>query len=88
MDKKEAAKQVTIQSLYPWKEDLLPIGGGKLKGRCPFHADNRVHNFFIYTVTNSWYCFSTNCHTGGDAISFYMKLHNVDFKTALKEMTK
>lgn len=81
MDKKEKAKQVKIETLY--KESMHPFGD-KLRGRCPFHEDSKNPNFFIYTKTNSWYCFA-GCG-GGDAISFYMKLHNVDFKQAIKEM--
>lgn len=84
MDKKELAKAVKIEDLYPHPEELRVIAG-KLRGRCPFHDDSTNPNFFIYRSTNTWYCFAEG--KGGDAIAFYMKLHNVDFKQALSDMT-
>jgi DNA primase len=81
IDRKLKAKRVKIESLY--KGDLKGFGT-KLRGICPFHKDTSNPNFFIYTETNTWFCFA-GCG-GGDVIAFYMKLNNVDFKTTLKEL--
>lgn len=85
MDKKEKAKLVKIESLYP-EPDKLRMSGNKLRGFCPFHGDKLNPNFFIYLETNTWHCFA-GC-TGSDSIDFYMKLNNVDFKTALRKLGK
>lgn len=85
MDLKDKAKAVKIENLYPDPSVLKPAGN-KLRGFCPFHGDKSNPNFFIYLETNTWHCFA-GCK-GGDSISFYMKLHDVDFKTALKKLGK
>jgi DNA primase len=85
MDQKEKAKNVKIEKLYPESSKLIRTGN-KLRGFCPFHGDKSNPNFFIYLETNTWYCFA-GCG-GGDSILFYMKLKDVDFKTALKKLGK
>lgn len=85
MDSKEKAKAVKIESLYPEPDKLRNLGN-KLRGFCPFHGDRTNPNFFIYLETNTWNCFA-GCG-GGDSISFFMKLKEVDFKTALKRLAK
>lgn len=79
MDKKAIAKSVKLENLY---EGELKRFGNKLRGSCPFHDDKLVPNFFIYTQTNSWYCFV--CGKGGDVIDFVMRLKKYDFKQALQ----
>ena len=77
----ELAKTFPIQDLY---HNNLKKMGKTLMGCCPFH-DEENPSFAIYPETNSWNCFA-GCG-GGDVISFYMKLNNVDFNTAVKELT-
>lgn len=84
MDKKVLSKQVKIEDLLPHKKDLKVIGF-KYLTHCPFHDDEHAMNFYIYRATNSWYCFV--CREGGDSIRFYEKLHNVDFKEAIKSLS-
>ena len=81
MDKKAKAKNVSILSLYSGQ---LKRKGKLLSGRCPFHKDKIHPNFYVYPETNSWYCFA-GCG-GGDNISFLMKLKNISFKEAVKEL--
>ncbi|HRN70925.1 MAG TPA: AAA family ATPase [Candidatus Woesebacteria bacterium] len=40
----------------------------------------------LYPQTNSFYCFSSG--NGGDVLRFYQHLKNVDFKTALKQLSE
>lgn len=50
---------------------LLPDTHGRLC--CPFHKDN-TPSLQLYTKTNTWTCFSSNCDAGsGDVIDFIMK---------------
>jgi DNA primase len=79
-DPKIKAKAVKIESLFSAGTKFFPFGG-KMKTICPFHKDNSNPNFFIYTLTNTWFCFA-GCG-GGDSIAFIMKLKNMDFKEAL-----
>lgn len=78
----EKANSYPIESLYNGK---LKRSANTLMGLCPFHHEVKP-SFAIYPETNTWCCFA-GCG-GGDAISFYTKLNNVDFKTALEELEK
>lgn len=46
---------------------------------CPFHQDTHPS---LYCKNNFYHCFS--CGASGSTIDLYMKLHNVDFKQAVK----
>ena len=50
---------------------------------CPFHNDSRA-SFTVSPEKGIGYCFA--CNTGGDIFSFYQKIENVDFVTALKQL--
>lgn len=76
----EKAKQFPIESMY---SGSLKKTGHVLMGKCLFHQDD-TPSLAIYPDTNTFYCFS--CGLGGDAIAFYMKLHAVDFKTAVEDL--
>ncbi len=49
---------------------------------CPFHQDRNPS--FQVKKNNTFVCHS--CNEYGDAIDLYMKLHSVDFKTAVKSL--
>jgi hypothetical protein len=59
--------------------------------RCPLHNGNNPHAFHIYRGQDGiqhYHCF-TNCPegaNGGDAIAFYMRWKQVDFKQALLDL--
>lgn len=48
---------------------------------CPFHSE-KTPSCTVFTDTQSFYCFG--CGTGGDVISFVMKIENLDFTEAVK----
>jgi len=81
MDQKTKAKQKRIQDIFPGE---LKRYGSILRGSCPFHQDSKTANLTIYPATNTFYCFA--CGKFGDVITLYQKLHNVDFKQAIKEL--
>lgn len=81
-EKIQLAKQQLIKDMYSF-DRLKPIGG-KFKASCPFHAD-KTPSFLIYE-SNTFHCFS--CGTGGSAIDFYMKINNIDFKSAVNALTQ
>lgn len=61
--------------------------------RCPIHHGNNPTAFHVYRTQDGlehYHCF-TNCPegvNGGDAIAFYMRWRQVDFKTAVAELAQ
>lgn len=60
-------------------------GGSGLVGLCPFHDDHN-NSFSVDLKTGKWHCHAEG--TGGNFISFWAKLHNVDNKEAYKQILK
>ena len=60
--------------------ELRPVGRA-LVGRCPFHADGGRPNLHVYPGNASWYCY--RCTSGGDVISFVMRLEGLGFRDAV-----
>lgn len=83
-DKIKQAKEVKILDLVTG--DVKKIGEATYRTNCPFHGDTTIPNLTIYDNNNTFWCFA--CNTGRDVIDFYQKLHNVDFKEAVKELCK
>ena len=55
------------------------------KGKCPFcHAD--VTDFLVNNFKGVFYCYS--CHTGGDAITFIAKKHEISFFDACMHLER
>lgn len=78
----EKAKQVPIQSLFD-PQHPREISSS-ISCCCPFHNE-RTPSFVIYKKSNRYKCFG--CSESGDSIHFYMKMHNVDFPTAVRALT-
>ncbi len=57
----------------------LKRNGKDYLGLCPFHNE-KTPSFKVSSIKNFFYCFG--CHTGGDVISFYAKMHNMSYKNA------
>ena len=55
--------------------------GRNLVGLCPFHSE-KTPSFNIYPENGSFYCFG--CGTGGDVITFIMKIENLDYIEAVR----
>lgn len=61
--------------------------------RCPIHHGNNPTAFHVYRTQDGlehYHCF-TNCPegaNGGDAVTFYMRWRQVDFKTAVTELAQ
>jgi hypothetical protein len=71
-------------SVYDFVSQYIQLDRGG-RGLCPFHDDHR-ESFNVNQRENYWYCFA--CETGGSIIHFYMRWHDVDYKTAVAELAK
>ena len=59
--------------------------GRTFKALCPFHTE-KTPSFVIFPETGRWHCFG--CGEGGDAFSFVMKVDNLTFPEALKQLAE
>jgi hypothetical protein len=94
MDVQELLKRIDLQALAEEAGADFSSGDG-YRSRCPLHgvdADNPTA-FRIFRGSNGvwrWRCY-TRCPAGqdrGTAIDFYVRWQGVDFKTALRELSK
>jgi hypothetical protein len=81
---KDRAKSHPIYEIARGRVDLKPRGKNFV-GLCPFHEEKHA-SFYIYTETNSFYCFG--CNMGGDVITLTMELYGIDFTDALAMLNK
>jgi DNA primase len=64
--------------------DLKRVGS-TYKGLCPFHAE-KTPSFTVTPDKGLFYCFG--CQTGGNAITFLMKINNMTFPEALEDLAR
>lgn len=62
---------------------LKNAGGGQKKGLCPFH-DEKSSSFHVTPSKGYYHCFG--CQTGGDVISFVMKIEHLSFTEAVERL--
>jgi DNA primase len=60
----------------------LTQSGRNFKARCPFHTE-KTPSFTVTPERQSWHCFGA-CSTGGDLVTFIMKVENLGFPQALR----
>lgn len=63
----------------------LKRAGSNYNGSCPFHSE-RTPSFTVFPSTQSFYCFG--CGAGGDAITFVMRMENLDYITAVRTLAE
>ncbi|MCX6426932.1 MAG: DNA primase [Actinomycetes bacterium] len=62
---------------------LKNAGGGQKKGLCPFH-DEKSPSFHVTPSKGYFHCFG--CQTGGDVISFVMKMDHLSFTETVERL--
>lgn len=63
----------------------LKRAGSNLNGLCPFHSE-KTPSFTVFPSTQSFYCFG--CGAGGDAITFVMRMENLDYVSAVRTLAE
>ncbi|SHO46225.1 DNA primase [Desulfopila aestuarii] len=61
----------------------LKKSGARFLGLCPFHGE-KSPSFSVHPGQQFFYCFG--CGESGDVFTYFMKYHNLDFPSALKEL--
>jgi len=74
-----------LVSLIRSRGIALKKNGKGYKGKCPFHEDQDP-SFSVNPDKNLWNCFG--CDKGGDAIRFVELIDHVDFKEAVKLLSR
>ncbi len=59
--------------------------GSNYFGLCPFHSE-KTPSFSVNPKGRFFHCFG--CGESGDAITFFMKIENLEFKDAIKELAQ
>lgn len=76
-------QKLDVKALYEEHLQRTRLYGRQLSGLCPFHND-RNPSLSANIETGLFYCHA--CGTKGNVFQFYMKLKEVDFNTALREL--
>ena len=63
----------------------LKRAGSNFNGSCPFHSE-KTPSFTVFPATQSFYCFG--CGAGGDAITFVMRMENLDYVSAIRTLAE
>jgi len=82
MDVRAIKEKIDIVSVISRYVSLTKSGSG-YKGRCPFHKDD-TPSFVVSPEKGLWHCFG--CGEGGDVIAFLMKIENLSFIEAAKQL--
>lgn len=64
---------------------ILKKRGANFIGLCPFHNE-KTPSMSISPAKNIWHCFG--CHEGGGVIDFVMKVENISFVAAIKQLAE
>ncbi len=76
---REAADIVSVVA----EHIALKPAGRRMMGLCPFHGDSKP-SFVVNPDRQTWHCFG--CHEGGNVFTFVMRVTNLTFPEAVREL--
>ncbi len=82
---KECAKQQSLVYMASPYLKKARYCSTRITALCPFHEE-KTPSFTIYINKNTFHCFGCQAH--GDVITFKMKIDNISFTEAVKELAK
>lgn len=82
-NQKERAKQRSLVDIALPYLVRARYGGNRITALCPFHEE-KTPSFTVYADQNTFHCYGCQAH--GDVINFKMKIDNLSFKEAVKEL--
>lgn len=80
---KELIQRSDLVDLISSKVTLKRQGAHNFVGLCPFHQE-KTPSFSVNAQEQFYYCFG--CQENGDALSFIMKINNLQFAEAVEEL--
>jgi len=82
----ELRARILLKELVGQVVELKPARAGReWKGLCPFHQE-KTASFFVAPEQGFYHCFGCGAH--GEAISFVMRIQNMDFVRAVRHLAK
>lgn len=78
----EIKERLDIVEVVSGYVPALKRAGRNYSAPCPFHTE-RTPSFYVVPERQSWRCFGA-CATGGDILSFVMRMEKLDFSETLK----
>lgn len=77
-----------LDSAVFYEEYFSNIKTGENSVKCPFHDDKHPSMSVNTEPGKNGVCLCHACGFKGDLITFYQKYHNIDFKTALRQINE
>lgn len=81
----EIALRANIVEIVQSYGVVLKQTGSRWKGCCPFHQE-KTPSFIVNADSNTYHCFG--CGEGGNVFKFVMKLENLDFPDAVRQLAR
>ena len=81
VDFNHVRRQVSIVQVAEWLGLELTPKGNQLRGSCPLH-DGGSRALVITPSENIWYCWASECKSGGGTIELVAKIRQLDFRDA------
>ena len=83
-NKEELRQRLDLVDVVGGYVSLKRASANSYKGLCPFHADKNP-SMTVTPHMGLWQCWS--CGAKGDVFGFVMQIENIDFPTAIEQLS-